>query len=226
MNIAIMFNGLLRWHDSFKRTFQSHFKPALEGHEVQYFAHFWNEDLDRLSEFIKIANPIILEMENKKTSEQVKEFLGFTKVINGTLPNQTYCAYKVFLLLEQYQKQHNKTFDLYIRMRSDLAFLDKINFDNLDSESVYIKSSHSGTSISNYLNDYMYFTKNYYTAQTMSKFGTCFDTILDDPRPLAYKEFISQNIYCPEELLSRYAIQNGLSVKLHNFNIDLARHHI
>src|SRR6266566_6650444 len=137
MNIAIMFNGEFRWFESFKRTFQDNFRPALNGHNVQYFAHFWNQGLEKLPDFIKICGPIIMDLENKKSEEETKKFLGITKTINGTLINQTYCAYKAFLLLEQYQQQYNMNFDLYIRMRSDLAFIERICFDSFDYESIY-----------------------------------------------------------------------------------------
>ena len=226
MNIAIMFNGQFRWFESFKKTFEINFKPALEGHSVQYFAHFWNQGLENLSDFVGVCDPIILNLENKKSNAEVKKFLGFTKTINGTLPNQTYCAYKVFLLLQQYQSQYNMTFDLYIRMRPDLAFPDKISFDNFDSESVYSKICHGGTTLSTFHCDFAYFTKNYDAVQKMAEFGKCLDATLDNPNSLNYREFISQEIYCPEELLARHVINKGLSAKFHDFDIHLARNYI
>jgi hypothetical protein len=226
MNIAIMVNGEFRWFESFRASFIRNFQPALEGHNVQYFAHFWDHGLEKLPEFMNVCKPMILDLEGKKSDTDVRKYLGITKTINGTLPNQTYCAHRVFLLLEKYQKEHNMRFDLYIRMRPDLAFPEKINFDDFDNESIYFKRCHPGTTTSTFLCDFSYFTKNYSTVEKMAEFGMCLDAILDDPRPLDYKEFISENIYCPEEMLARHVSRKGLSPKLHNFELDLARNRI
>jgi hypothetical protein len=226
MNIAIMFNGEFRWFESFKRTFQENFSFALEGHNVQYFAYFWNKGLENLPNFINICNPIIINLENQKSDIEIKKYLGFTKIINGTFPYQIYCAHRVFLLLQQYQQQYNTNFDLYIRMRVDLAFPDKVNFDNFDLESVYSKKCHGGTSLSNFHCDFAYFTKNYDAVQKMAKFGMCLDAILENTDSLNYREFISQNMYCPEELLAKYVDSQKLSTKFHDFDIQLARNYI
>jgi hypothetical protein len=226
MKIAIMFNGQFRWFDSFKRSFQQNFKPALEGHEVQYFAHFWNEGLEKLPDFIEICGPMILHLENLKSADEIKKFLGFTKIINGTLPNQTYCMYKVFDLLQKFQNSNKQTFDLYIRMRSDLFFPDKIIFDQFDSYSVYSKKCHPGTTLKTFHCDFAYFTRNYEAVQKMASFGLCLDKTIEYHEQLKYCEFLSQNTYCPEELLARHVSQQNLSAKFHDFNLDLARHHI
>lgn len=220
-----MFNGEFRWFESFRKTFEENLKPSLNGHSVQYFAFIWNKGLENLSNFIDLCNPIILDIENQKSDSEIKNFLGFTKSVNGTLPYQLYCAHKVFCLLQNFQEKNNRTFDLYIRMRPDLVFLNKINFDVFDSESVYFKQSHSGTKTSTYLNDYMYLSRNYDAVRKMAQFGSCLDETLKNTSSLAYREFISQDIYCPEELLARHVSNKSISAKLHNFDIDLARHH-
>lgn len=223
MKIALMFNGQFRWHDSFKRSYLQNFKPALEGHDVKIFSHFWNEGLEKLPDFLEVCGPMILNLENKKSAEEVKSFLGFTKTINGTLPNQTYCVYKAFELL---QKTGGNNFDLYIRMRSDLFFPNRVSFDNFDSHSVYSKKCHPGTTLQTFHCDFAYFTKNYEAARKMSSFGLHLDKTLEHPEQLKYREFISQDTYCPEELLAKYVSQQGILAKFHDFELDLARHHI
>jgi hypothetical protein len=227
MNIAILICGEFRWFDSFLKTFQNNFSPALQGHNVQYFAHFWDRGLEKLSNFTKLCDPLIMDIEDQKDHSYVKNFFGFTKTINGTFPNQIYCVYKTFSLLENFQEKNNMTFDLYIKMRLDLVFLNMLKLDDFDSKSIYVKDlSHESRPTSTYVNDYAFFTKNYDATKKIAELGFSFDSLLENPESLIYKQFISHNIYCPEEILAKHLINKKISVKTHNFNIDLARHHI
>jgi hypothetical protein len=226
MNIAIMFNGQFRWFESFKKSFLINFQPALNGHNIQYFAYFWNENLEGFQHFKNLCQPMIINLEDRKTNAEIQSYLGFKTIIDGTLPYQLYCAYKVFLMLKEYQEQNNKSFDLYIRMRPDIFFLDKVNFDSFDQHSVYSKKCHPGSSPSTFHCDYAYFTKNYEAVKKIAEFGTLLDRAIDPSSSLCYREFISQNMYCPEELLARHINNSQLSTKYHNFDVDLARHHL
>ncbi len=226
MNIAFIICGEFRWFDNFKTTFQNNFKPTLDGHNIQYFSHFWNQNLERLSDFTNTCDPMNIDIENKISYEDVKKFFNFTKNVNGSFPNQAYGAYKSFLLLEKFQEQNNTTFDLYIKMRSDLAFLNKVDISNFDQESIYVKDISNWRPVTNYVNDYIYFTKNYQAIKTISKLGFHIDTILENPNSFIYQKDVSKNIYCPEEMLAKHLVNNNISTKTYNFNIDLARHHI
>lgn len=225
MNIAIMVCGEFRWFDSFEKTFKSNFAPALQGHNVQYFAHFWDQDLEQLSKFTDICNPIITQFEKKPPTEDVKKFFGNTKNLNSSLPNQAYGAHKSFLLLDEYQKQNNTTFDLYIKMRSDLAFVDKINIDNFDNESVYVKDIVHWRPLSNYINDYIYFTKNYNAVRDMAMLGFSLNNILADTDSFIYQKDVSKDIFCPEEILAKHFVIKNVKPKAYSYNIDLARYH-
>lgn len=226
MNIAIMVCGEMRWFDNFRTTFENNFKPSLIGHSVQYFAHFWNQDLEKLSNFTDVCCPITLDIEDKISYSSIKTFFGNTKNVSGTLPNQAYGAYKSFLLLKKYQEENNITFDLFIKMRTDLAFLSEIKFDNFDLESVYVKDIVHWRPTKNYVNDYIYFTKNYDAVQKIANLGFSLDFIVADPNSFIYQRDIPNNIFCPEEMLAKHLDNNNISIKTYNFNIDLARHHI
>jgi hypothetical protein len=224
MKIAIMFSGQFRWFDSFKRSFLASFQPALNGHNVQYFAHFWNEDVEEISNFLTLCDPIILELEDKKTNDEVKKFLGFTKNIKGTLPNQTYCIYKVFMLLDQYQKQNNTIFDLYIRMRPDLYFPDQVILNNFDKNILYSKKCHTNATPATFHCDFAYFTRSYEIVKRIAQFGFHLDQAINYPEKMIYKSQNDPEIYCPEELLARYVKNISISTKYHSFDLDLARY--
>jgi hypothetical protein len=219
-----MFNGEFRWFERFKTSFQANFKPAIDGHNVQYFTYVWNKHMEHFSNLTDICFPMSLEIEDEKTISEIKQYLGYTTTINGTFPYQVYTAHRAFLLLQKFQSENNTKFDLYIRMRPDIAFPEPIDLNNFDAESVYFKRCHSGTTTSTFLCDFAYFTRNYDAVQKMANFGKCLDAVINDPEPLAYREFILQQIYCPEELLARYVKQQDISAKLHSFELDLARH--
>ena len=231
-----MVNGQLRWYESFKRTFQQNLQPSLAGHNVQYFVYFWNQGFEDLSKFIDLCNPVILHSENQKSILEIQEFLGYKKNISvKSIIYQSYTMYKVFLLLQQYQQQHNMMFDLFIRMRPDLAFISKIDINNFDQSSIYFKSlAHEAITLDKLVNDYIYFTRSFDTVKKMAMWGFCLDAILDDPKsfqwfgaptPADQQDRVASGIYVPEELLARYISRENISAKTYDFNIDLARHH-
>ncbi len=203
-----------------ERTFKENFAPILKNHEVQFFAHFWNQDLEKLSKFTDICNPI-LELENKISYTEVKNYFNMVKDISNSLPNQAYGAYKVYLMLDKYIKENN-TFDLYIKMRSDLAFLNPVNF-NFDLNSVYVKDIVHWRPLNTYINDYIYFTKNYDAVKKMAELGFNLNNIMKEH--FVHEKDISKNIYCPEEILAKHFVNKKIITKTYNFNIDLARYH-
>ena len=137
-----------------------------------------------------------------------------------------YSAYKAFLLLESFQSNNKITFDLYIKMRSDLAFLNTINVDSFNSQSIYVKNSFHWRPTTSFVNDYIYFTKNYDALQTISKMGFSTDIILANPNSFVCEKIVAKDIYCPEEMLAKHIFNNKIDVRAYDFNIDLARYHI
>lgn len=218
MNIAIMFNGELRWFDNFKTSFEKNFKPALAGHNVQYFAHFWNQNLSQLPLFISTCGPMIIELENKKADADVRGFFGITKTINTSTPNQAYGIYKSFALMQQFGNQY----DLYIRMRTDLFFPGPVSFDNFDSDAVYTHCSYPSAKVLEYACDFAYFTKNYEAAQKMSRWGFGLNDVING-NTIHHPNggFTAGN--CTEEMLGRYIDSQRISAKFHSFETWLAR---
>lgn len=229
MNIAILFVGQQRWYDVTNYSYIKNFLPLLADHNVQYFAHLWkigdpDPKFDKTIEetgfeqFKKIYSPIELEIENQKSANDLRSIFKMKKDIHGNLLSQSYSFYKSFLLLEKYQKIHNIKFDLYIKLRTDLAFVNEVNFD-FDESSIYTKDMGDWRKSEDYIHDYMFFTKNYNHVERMAKIGFDFDKILSFSNFL----YCKANSVCPEEILAKHLINNKIINKPYSFNVDLAR---
>ncbi len=117
-------------------------------------------------------------------------------------------------------------FDLYIKLRTDLIFLDKIKIDNFDDKSIY--TNKTKFPIEKYINDFTFFTKNYDNVEIISKLGFNLDQIISNMEK-SEKDIIwsiYSNEYAVEAILANYINKNNISSKLFDFNIDLSRHHI
>lgn len=220
-----MVSGEFRWFDAFKRTFEENLQPALKEHNVHYFTHLWNHDLERLKDFTDLCHPAIVELEDQRSFTEISKYFDIRKKLNSSILYQSFGAHKAFLLLDKYQKETNINFDLFIKMRPDLAFLDKIELDNFDQSSVYVKDIAHWRPVSNYINDYIYFTKNYEAVKGIASLGYYMDALLAYPKSYIYQKDESKNIYCPEEILAKHYSNLHITPKTYPFNIDLARHH-
>jgi hypothetical protein len=228
MNIAIVFVGELRWFDITKRTFIANFLPALEGHEIKYFAHFWPSEgrhLEILEEFQCLYKPLTYEVEFQKSPQYIQGIFENQNLLNSTLQSQSFSFYKAFLLLKEYQLKNNTTFDLYIKMRTDLAFIDKVDINTFDNTQIYTKNISHWRPLSTYVSDYIFFTKNFDNVKKLAKMGFYFDQLISKPEEFLYQNDYKNNIFCPEELLAKYIALQQIESKTFDFNIDLARHH-
>ena len=230
MNVAVLFYGKLRWFDIFNTTFTNNFLPALSGHNVHYFANFWEDkppqdykglttSIEKLESFKQIYNPNTITTTDHISIQEVRSF--FSNAINkisDNLPNQIYSLNNTLSILDRYQKDNNMSFDLYIKMRTDLAFLSKIKIDNFDNESIYI--CNSKRPLTEYATDLLLFTRKYDNIKKVCKMGFHFDLIL---QRLESKE--NRGLFYHEEVLADYLVHENIAIKSHDFIIDLARHY-
>lgn len=231
MNIAILFVGQQRWFDLTNQSYISNFLPVLKDHNVKYFSHLWNmgnidldttKSKDGFKQFENLYSPNVIELELNKSPLELYSFFKMKKEIHNSLLSQTYSFYKSFSLLAEYQRKNSMCFDLYIKMRTDLVFLNKIKIDNLDSESIYTKDMGDWRPSSNYVHDFMFLTKSFINLEKMANMGFEFDQILEDFDSLLYTNDYNGSV-CPEEILARQLVNNKLQQKPYDFNIDLAR---
>lgn len=228
MNIAIIFAGQLRWFDLTHSTFKTNFAPLLEGHSVHYFGHFWPSEPNPenvANQFAQIYSPLIFDTESQRSSSYIRGFFDNQISINGSLPSQSFSFYKAFLLLREYQIQNNIEFDLHIRLRSDLIFLDPLRIDNFDNDSIYVRNVSHWRPLSSFVSDYIFFSRSFSNIQKLANMGFYFDEITSNPETLLYQNDYKNNIFCPEELLAKYLVSQNIPIKTFDFNIDLARHH-
>lgn len=228
MNIAVIFVGQFRWFEKGHQTFIENVLPKLQNHNVRYFAHFWDCSecsSENLEKFENIYNPLIWAIERQKSLQQMKSFFKSTNNLSGTMISQSYSFYHAFKFVKQYQQHHKIKFDLFIKLRCDLSFLNEIDLD-FDKYSIYTKDLGDWRPSSNYINDYCFFTKNYTNIKKLSKIGFYFDKLTEYPEYFIYQKIPEKGIYCPEEILANHMANNNIKQKSYNFNIDLARHHL
>lgn len=219
MKIAILFYGQLRWYELANSTFQKNFQPALSGHDIQYFAHFCNDQF--LPQFQEMYQPLIVKITPQKSIDDVKKLLNnHSQKVSDNLPKQLESLYETSLLLEKFQKDNNTQFDLYIKTRTDLAFLNQINFDNFDSNSVYVAKT--ARNLLDYVQDLTLFTKKYDHIKKVSEMGFYLDEIVTRLE----KQNPTRHLFYHEEILANYLFNQKITPKSHNFTIELARHHI
>lgn len=218
MNIAFLFFGQLRWMDLANSTFVKNFMPALNGHNVHYFGYFCNDEY--LEDFKKLYSPATVEIEPQKSLHEVKNILNNkSNKISENLPKQLQSLYGVLGLMQKYQIDNNMKFDLYIKIRTDLAFWDPININNFDNNSIYVGKTERN--LSEYVQDFVLFTKKEENIINICEMGLNLDNIINN---LEKKEM--RNLYYHEEVLAEYLRIKHINCFTHNFNINLARHHI
>ena len=226
VDIAFIFFGQLREFNSGIESWKKNVIPELNGHNVNFFAHFWDDEyLKNLENFNNYHSPLILQTENQKTVEEMHQEFGIKNKMHFCMFSQSYSFYKAFQLLKIFEHNNNKKFDLYIKLRSDLIFLNKINFD-LDGYSVYTKDISHWREPCDYIHDYILLTKNYSNIEAISNLPYNFDNILEKENELKYSGGLDNKNYCCEEILAKHILMNEIPVKFYNFNVDLARHHL
>ncbi len=224
MNIAFLFFGQLRWFDLSQKSFKENFAPELRNHNVKYFGHFQGE-IDRLNDFKLEYNPSIIEIEKQQSLEETHSIFKMKHKMHKVLLFQTYSFYKTFLILEKYQKENNIKFDLYIKLRTDLVYLNKIDINQFDNHSIYTKDITHWRPLSNYVHDYILFTKSYDNLSSLANLGFGIDEILNKKEELEYTGGPDNDLYCCEEILAKYLSNKNINIKTYDFNIDLARYH-
>lgn len=221
MKIAFLFFGELRWFNLSHSNFQEQITPALQGHEVKYFAHFWEtEHLKKLPQFQQLYQPLELTTSPSPSYPKIWDHYEMRHRHESNLLPQTYCFELTHQLLKKYQDDNNVHFDIYIKLRTDLFLPGPINF-NINNDGLYSQDNTANRPTAYYFNDYLLMSKNYSDIKKLSMLGYGFDKIMDRPAELHY----SIPTPVPEEILARHLSLEGVEKKLYSFKVDLARHH-
>jgi hypothetical protein len=224
MNIAVLFFGQLRWSELSNHTFKQNVEPAFNGHNVKYFAHFWEESIisEQLEKFKELYNPIEIIIEKQKTLQELKDYFKYSNPKIDTIPNlpsQFYSFHKAFLLMSQHMSNIN--FDCFIKTRTDLAYFTPFNLNEIQ-DGLYFRQDRD---MRVWISDLMLVTKNIKNLKAISNIAYEFDEILQENDYLdnCYPD-VPHN--CHELVLAHYLNHmTHISVKNYSCRVDLARIH-
>jgi hypothetical protein len=143
MRIAICISGQAR---TWKKCFQNWAEKFHHQGDVDYFFHFWDYNTlpsllatyengphiadellsdEEKQEIITAFNPKLFMFEPRKQIDYWNCDLGSDQKIGGWCTEQFYSLYQVSMLKRQYEMEHKFRYDLVIRLRADLMFLDE-----------------------------------------------------------------------------------------------------
>jgi hypothetical protein len=215
MKIAVLFYGQLRWLPFANKSLIENFLPALQGHDVHFFANFWGNPPEKLEEYKKIIQFKEISFQDQLTIDNIKAYFN-NKInkISDNLPSQLYSLHQSFLLLDYYK---DEKYDLFIKIRTDLAFLNKFKIEDYDN-SIYVCKNKYNQNLNKYATDLLAITNNYDNFKKLCTMGFALDEILD-----SFRE--DKSLFYHEEILAKHLVRNNISIKSHNLEIDLARNY-
>ena len=189
MKIAICLSGQPR---TWKKCFGNWAEKFHHQGEVDYFFHFWdyntlpnllatynggieiNDELlseQEKSEIIDTFKPKNYLFESRKHIDYWNCVLPPEKKFGGWCVEQFYSLYYVSQLKRQYELQHNFRYDLVIRLRADLVFLDeKVNLINPYPNTLYTAHCAFDNEYNVYRIGDIYFYADSYTFDQVSLF--------------------------------------------------------
>ena len=135
MRIAILISGYNR---TFDLNIQNLFTNIIQNYNTDIYIHITNDQ----SQDKYLNNPINLDLIHSKLNPKITimnsnlNFHSNSKINN--LLNQHYKFYELNKIKNNISKIENINYDIVIKYRPDLYFYNPINFNNLDSNIIYI----------------------------------------------------------------------------------------
>lgn len=224
---AIILQGQLRFFDCFFENFNKN----IEGFQNKtFFFNFQNSsDIDKLNYLENIYNPNISKILESKSLDDLISYFNVknTEHLPKNLLFQLYYLHTSFLMVEEYQSKYNVNFDLYLRSRTDLYYINK-HSEKLENGICYVPKNKY-----NFLDqicDFSIATKDFNIYKICSEIGFCLDEILNsfkakNKKPDQFGDRADKSIpvYCSEQILFEYLNIKNVKTKA-IFEIDLARH--
>jgi len=224
MKVAICFSGALR---SFDTCIYSTIKYLInQFNNPDIFLHLWDFKKDNtnieynfkwrdnttdIPHILNILNPkdYIIEKYDNNQEQKIIELseIDITKFDDEKKKNygfnccsMYYKILKAFELAENYSKKNNITYDLYVRARLDFIWEDKIMFDKIKENTIYLIKDRYATHSKLITND-KFFAGNY---ETMKRMCNIFNNIKD---------------YQKEDILIEGQTINEYHIKKNNFDV-------
>lgn len=196
MKIALCFSGQPRY---IKKSFEQYQKGILKNNEVDVFAHLWwddsylgkpfvweskdryPEDYNPLEEFTEMYQPKGLLVESHKP----KEFFGYSQFPTTSLFDPSMDSDVIRSIVTRQRSQwysitqsmsfpELKDYDLIIRARTDLDFIDSIDFSEFETDRVYMMDGSIQCGGDRYYQDWFWFGPY----DLMQKINATYDKIL------------------------------------------------
>jgi uridine kinase len=208
MRIAILISGYNR---TFDLNIENLFTNIIQNYNTDIYLHITNDQ----SQDKYLNNPINLKYINSKLNPKITimspnlNFNSNPKINN--LLNQHYKFYELNKIKNNISKIEKIKYDIVIKYRPDLYFYDSINFDKLNTNTIYIpKDSKIDISKLKFKNDkYICDTFAYGSNSIMNKYFEIYNYSL---------ELINSFGHVPETIL--YFYLHNFSIKYSEININ------
>lgn len=203
MRVAILFSGRIK---HYRENYDNILSNIIQNNQVDIFLSHSPELNEDLEDFIRLYKPIIVL--NDKIG-----YFDYTKYPkrDKNQGHNTMCMFvnrlRVFQLLRNYMKEKNVFYDAILSYRLDIIAQDKIDWSEIDSNTLYIpaKNDYGG------INDQI----AYGSINVMKKYMTIYNdlnNILEDGC-----------IFHPESLLKKYLEKCRLIIERIRFRYEITR---
>lgn len=213
MKIAVLFFGELRWYDVANNSFIKNLLPILNKHDTKYFGNFWGNPPEKLEDFNSIFNFSKISFQEQLSFYDIKKYFNNKENnFSDRLTSQLYSLYQSFLLLD------NEDYDIFIKIRTDLVILKEIKELKFNNSISVCKNLYKQP-LNEYATDLIAGTADFTNFKKLCSMGFSLDETLS-----SFND--NRDLYYHEEILAKYLVNNNISIKSHDFEIDLARHHV
>lgn len=218
MKVAVCFSGFFRCLYS---NYNNIYENILKNYNCDVFIHTWDKlgcnlyfesdkcnayTIDYINDIIKLYKPIYINIEN---NDNFKNNLSGLKAYDHRHPQSVYSMFygiqQSNLYKSEFELLNNFTYDIVIRARTDLQFINKLNID----DNYYINIPHTGNFGG--INDQFAYSNSY----NMNKYSDLYNNI-------QYYSKINKCIN-PENLLLYHLNVNNVPYKHKVINYDIIR---
>lgn len=139
MRIAVLVYGRLGRGIETYENFINHIGNE---HDINFFMSSDNSNQIDFDTFIKVFKPVkynndTIIVDDSITNKLIQSLTSYDVSVHNMI-RHFINKHRVFSLLENYMESEKVNFDLVITLRIDIVFYDKINFPNIEENTIYI----------------------------------------------------------------------------------------
>lgn len=205
MRIAVLLSGRIV-NPEYEYTLKQ-FDNMFKNQQITYFISI-NSNVHDAKFTEQFARDLYIDSEciNIEKTEEPQEIYRYRKKLETNYHN-TYSMFyhnkKCFEMLERYEAKYEVSFDIILKYRTDIQYLDddKITFDNIEGNTIYIPCSYDHGGINDQI--------AYGDKESMRYYCCCVENIINMCR--------SEIMFHPETLLKEHLKSN---VKVNRFQVS------